>query len=536
MKYEKRICALYIVLILCFSILVARLYNLSVTQNNKSLSVLDGQYTGKITACSKSGFIYDRNGRLISHRISGSLALVNPDECDEPLYYADRLSKCSLVSTASDIYEKLMSGIPFTIASDSSKAIALPGVYMFDTYEEDFSLAPHFMGYKNSDGDGVTGLRLHYSDYLYKENQAEVTALFDTNAKRQSLSPFNLEYEDYISSDGIVTTLDMDVQAFCDSLESDIVSGAVIVSKVETGEILAMSSFPSYDTSNLSQSLESDKGELINRALHSFTPGSVFKIITAISALEKDEALFDYTYTCTGTIETDNSLFRCHKSSGHGEISMADAFSQSCNTYFVSLAQEIGIDAICNTMKKFKLNQKTVCSFMTEADNFFIDEQSQRKSYLANISFGQGDLCLSPLDMAKIINTSVSTHLTEPICIKGLLSDGDLISEDLKESTRILKENTAEKLLIMMEKCVNEGTGKAAYADNEFYGGKTATAQTGTFDSDGVEKVNKWFCGVDNVKNPSISIVVLCDFTTNDELSPAVVFKKILEHIGKRHF
>ncbi len=515
-------------MIVCFSILVSRLYNLTTAEAHSSLSVLDGQYTGKITPCSRSGFIYDRNGQIISHNISGRLALVNPAECNDALYYADRISRCALVSSPSDIYEKILCGTPFTVALKQNQTPSLVGVYCFDTYEEDFCLAPHLLGYKNIDGNGVTGLRLSYNDYLYGKERA-VSAAFDTNAKRQSLSPFKLTYAGYTSADGIVTTLDKTLQAFCDSLEEEVVSGAVLVSKTDTGEILAMSSFPSYDVNNLSASLSSDKGELINRCLRSFTPGSVFKIVTSVAALEYDKALFDYQYTCTGEAEIDGNIFRCHKKDGHGAISMEEAFAQSCNTYFISLGEKIGLCAIADIMKKLELDTSTSCSFMREADNRFLSENSDDKKYLANISFGQGDLCLSPLDMARIVNAAASGYLTELLCVSGELCDDELKLANFRERQRIISENTAEKLLEMMEKCVCEGTGRSVYAENKLYGGKTATAQTGTFDENGVEKVNKWFCGVDDVKNPSISVIVLCDFTTNNERSPAVVCRKILD-------
>ena len=115
-----------------------------------------------------------------------------------------------------------------------------------------------------------------------------------------------------------LTTIDKDVQDFCDSISDSIQSGAVVVADARNGEILALSSYPSFDADNIAGVLDSDKGELINRAEYSFTPGSVFKIVVALSALEKDLSLYNLEYTCTGEMQVENDVFRCHKHSGHG--------------------------------------------------------------------------------------------------------------------------------------------------------------------------------------------------------------------------
>ena len=535
MKYQKRVSLLYCTLIFICSLLMARLYNLSKSETNKSMEVLDGQYTGKISVCERNGFVYDRGGNIISHKKSGKVLLVNPAEVADAYSCAKKLSEISIFSTASEIYEKIISGIPFTVAAEQNETIRqTDGIYVFDTYEEETAIAKHFLGYFDADGKGVCGLRGAYSDYLGKELYSKVTARFDTNAKRISLSPLDISTGKYLSSDGVVTTLDKDLQIFCDALKEEISSGAVVVADAKNGEILAMSSFPTFDKENIAEILNSSKGELVNRAVESFTPGSVFKVVVAAAAIEKDETLFDYKYCCEGKIEVEGNVFRCHKHSGHGEMDMQRAFAESCNTYFISLGKITGLSRIAGLCRKLGLDKALEADFISETRNFFPDENSESEGYLANISFGQGDLCFSPIDMTRIA-IAVSTGYAVPLStVKGEIRDGVFVADETGEKMRILDESTCQKMLAMMRKCVEEGTGKAGKVKGVNTGGKTATAQTGRFDKDGVEYVHKWFCGVYPAENPRISVCVLVDNETESNVSPSEVFGKICSFLLKK--
>lgn len=540
MNFEKRASLLYGTVVLVLSLLIGRLYNLSGPANNESLAVLDGQYTGRIDVCERTGFIYDRNGELLSHERTGEILLVNPAVCPDAKLYSELIGKGACVSTRSEIYEKILDGIPFTVLVNSrelpAKVQKLDGVYVFDLYSENNSVAKHLMGYTNGDGDGVCGIRAEYDSFIGKSLYSKVYATFDTNAKNMSMSPFELHLGKYNSKDGVVTTLDKELQIFCDGMEDRIRSGGVVVADIQSGDILAMSSFPGYDLENMQNTLTSDKGELVNRCVSSFTPGSVFKIVVAAAALEYNPFLWDMKYVCTGSIETENGVFRCHRHSGHGEQTMAEAFANSCNTYFINLGSKTGIENIVRTARKLQLDVPANADFLWESTNFFMDEDSDSEEYTAQISFGQGDLCLSLLDMTGIVCAVSSGYLTPLSVIEKEIRNGSEVTGEDYEKVRIFKQNTCEKMLIMMEKCVEDGTGIAVRADSVKAGGKTATAQTGRFDENGVEYVHKWFCGVYPVEKPVYSISVLMDYSTENDLSPGVVFSDIclyLQENGK---
>ena len=537
LRYEKRVCLLYCAVVLAVSLLLARLYNLSKPETNESLTVLEGQYTGKIEVCERGGFVYDRNGYLMSHNLTGHIALVNPEECTDALECAEALSSAAVSADLSGIFDKIISGVPFTVTLQKGKNNNMPkGITVFDAYEENTSLAKHFMGYNNSDGRGMSGLRLAYDEFLGESLYSTVTARFDTDAKRKSMSPFLIDTEKYLSDDGVVTTIDKPLQNFVDGFSDTIESGAVVVADTETGEILAMSSFPGYNIENMAQYLDSDKGELINRASMSFVPGSVFKIVVAATALEENLSLYDLEYICEGKIQVEDATFKCHKHSGHGNIDMATAFAESCNTYFINLGMLLGLEKIADTAKKLGLDERTYADFAGEGTNHFLSTDDKTSGYIANISFGQGDLCLSPLDMTRIVTAAACGHLVQLSTIRGEIREGVFLASEREQKVRVFSRETCEKIRKMMEKCVNDGTGTAAAVMGISLGGKTATAQTGRFSKEGVEYVHKWFCGVYPVEKPRVSVCVLFDDVTEQKASPAVVFSEICKYLKEKGF
>lgn len=534
MNYQKRVLLLYVSLLFCAFVLSARLYNLSQEDTNPSLTVLDGQYTGRIDIAQRSGFVYDRNLRLLSHEKEGYVALVNPSECDDYEMCAENLSKQSRVSTKEDILKKLSEGTPFTLLMKKQTESVPENVYLFPIYAENNDVAIHLLGYNDKDGNGVCGIRKVYSSLLNEDLFAKAFGLFERNAKNKSTSSLVVKSEKYDSRDGIITTLDKDLQKFCDSLEKDVKSGAVLIADVGSGQILASSSFPSYDKYKIADILDSDKGELVNRVTSSYAPGSVFKTVVAVAALEKDESLWEEKYVCTGEIEVDGTIFHCHNRSGHGEVSMKEAFAQSCNTYFINLGQKMGLCEIIKTMEKIGLDEKSAADFLCEETNYFPDIQNTSLGYLANISIGQGDLCLSTLDMTKVVISAITGKKTSLSLILGQISGNKEYYESSAENERIFSESTCKKMLTMMNLCVNEGTGRKAKGEVASRAGKTATAQTGRKNEVGVEYVHKWFCGTDNAENPKFSICIIFDYSTESGLSPAVVFGKICDYLEKR--
>ena len=532
---QKRISAIYFIIMMSLAFLCVRLYALS--QGNDSRTVLTGQYTRRLDIAQRSGFIYDRNLDLLSHRISGVSVTVNPDAVNNN--YHDTAKAVSEICNVpvSEVYSLLSQNEVFTLHADKdvppNKLSAYDGIYINNIYEEFYSVAPHILGYKNSDGKPISGLVKAHETAL-SAFSGRVYAKYEANAVSKSMngSLFEIYDEMYTEESGVVTTLDKNLQEFTQSLgESVIDMGAIIITDVNTGEILALSSFPSYDSENIAEYLESDRGELINRACARFTPGSVFKLVVAAAALEKDMSLSDFSYECTGSITTETDTFRCHKQSGHSFQTLSDAFANSCNTYFIELGRKIGADAILETADKMGLGKDVFADFLHADAAQLFPESTFSENLLANVSFGQGPLLLSPLDMVNVTNCASTGLLPTLSLIKGIYKNGILHKTPKTAPERVLSENTCKCLRDMMKKCVSEGTGQKAYLEGVSSGGKTATAQTGQLDKNGNEVLHTWFCGIYPCNSPKYSIIILCDGNGRNTHLPAEIFAIVNKHL-----
>ncbi len=538
MKCHVRASILYCLVLLCLFALCLRLYILSDVRN-KALTVLDGQYTGRLDITERSGFIYDRYFEIISHDKCTGILIINPNECTDINTMTSDISKISAVNQ-SELVDKIYEGIPFTVrANNEGSAVRMSekynGLYYCEAFEENTSTAQHLLGYSR-DGEGVTGLRKYENDLLYHKLYGKKYATFSNNALSMSMSPLSIQDNGFSGTDGIITTLDSRLQQFCDGLEDEVKSGCIIAADASNGDILAMSSFPSYDTALLEDYLFSEKGELINRALSSFTPGSVFKIVVSACALEEDDAYYEFKHECKGSIQVHDTTFNCHKKTGHGEISMKDAFALSCNCYYVALARQLGLDKIVETSKKLGLDKPASADFLAETSHRFIDESSDFPGYLANISFGQGDLCLAPIDMINVMISACTGYSCKPHTILGEVKDGKAEYRQETKKRAVFSKKTVELLCRMMEECVNSGTGKSAKIEGVKIGGKTGTAQTGRFDGNGVEYVHKWFCGYYDGLGKKYVFSVLCDNTAEKNSSPCVVSSKIFTYLKENKY
>ena len=147
---------------------------------------------------------------------------------------------------------------------------------------------------------------------------------------------------EYYSKQGVCLTLDIDIQRLVENCldRCGLECGAAVVLDVDTGEIKAAASRPVIDANNLTNSLKSPNSPFINRAYTSYSVGSVFKPLVAAVALENGLSP-GLTFRCDGSVSTGGVVFNCHKEEGHGVVDMRAAIMDSCNVYFINLAQKI---------------------------------------------------------------------------------------------------------------------------------------------------------------------------------------------------
>ena len=290
-------------------------------------------------------------------------------------------------------------------------------------------------------------------------------------------------------------------------------TGSIIVMNPTTGEIYCMYSNPTFnpDADYIGKNwnkLDSDpKKPFTSRATQSIKePGSTFKIVTAIAALENGKG--DYVTEDTGSTVIDGRTYT-NSTSYKGEVDLRKAIEVSSNVYFAELSQEIGSDALKETAEKFYMCKGQQIKLDIPVTDPGIDFESMSSTGLAEAAFGQGTVNVTPLHMTMVAAAVANRgKLMRPYLVQKIAySDGEVLKETTPEviNEEVMSEYTARVITEGMINCINgsNGTGKRAAVRGITVAGKTGTAQNPS----GAD--HTWFIGFAPADNPQIAICVM---------------------------
>lgn len=286
--------------------------------------------------------------------------------------------------------------------------------------------------------------------------------------------------------------------------------GAVVVMNPINGEIYAMVSLPDFDTSNLKDEWkgisEDPNSPLINRATQGlYTPGSIFKVITTIAALETTN--LEKEYNCTGSTNINGYIIKDYQGKAHGKIDLNGALINSCNTYFAEKSLNIGKDRIGSVAEGFMINKKIPFDLPLKTSNFPYRE-NLGKTDIAASAIGQGKVIVTPLNMAMMASGIANGgEIVRPVLVKQIISKDGKVIKDIKTETlsRVTDSFTAIEVKQMMSDVVQLGTGTNARIKNVKVAGKTGTAENPSGNA------HAWFIGFAPVDNPKIAVAVVLE-------------------------
>ena len=296
-------------------------------------------------------------------------------------------------------------------------------------------------------------------------------------------------------------------------------------------------SVPEFSQMHPETSLDAADAPFVNRAITPYSVGSVFKAVVAAAAIENgtDES---YSYTCTGAYTIGETVFQCHVHEGHGKQNLSAATANSCNPYFIDLALHTGRENVCAMSENLGLGAK-----IELADGFYTKAGISPAAYtltssqdLANFAFGQGELLASPLQMTAVYAAIANGGIYRaPSLMKAIIdaSGEDVQRAFLPASRRAMSEETAARIGALLNYTVENGSGRRAKPSNGTAAGKTATAQSGWFDENGVEVTQSWFCGYFPYETPRYAVTVLKENGEGGSADCAPVFRYIAEEILK---
>ncbi len=304
-------------------------------------------------------------------------------------------------------------------------------------------------------------------------------------------------------------------------------AGTVAVYNYKTGEILCMVSAPSYDPMNIPNDLESDpeyEGAYLNRFLSStYTPGSTFKVVTTQAAIENITDLFERTFYCSGSAEIAGDTITCPHA--HGEETIYEALSNSCNVVYAQLAEELGAETLSRYASQAGLTSSYSVNGLSTAKGSFAFTDSEEK--LGWAAVGQGSDLVNPcavmVYMGAIANGGKAA--VPQLISKVTSSSGFPHSVYLTRHTgRLVKTQTAEVLADMMHYNVVYNYGEDRFPNMDLCA-KSGTAETGG------SEANAWFVGFLRNEDAPLAFVVLIEEGGSGSSNAGTVAARVLNAI-----
>jgi penicillin-binding protein 2 len=588
-ELRRRARLLYVVLILAFGALIARLLFLQVVDGERYSFLSENNRVRIKRIPGTRGMVVDRAGQLlVDSRPSFDLLFVAED-AEEPentlrqlARYLGRDEKELLTvfeeNKKRPAFEEVVIGRDVdwaTVVAVESHQLDLPGVTLRARPRRSYADGPigaHVLGYLGEIGPkqlktlkdqgyatgdefGQYGLEKTWEDFLRGQSggqQVEVDAL----GRRVRVLHEVTDIPGYT----VHLTLDRLLQetAF-EALKGK--EGTIVTLDVNTGAILAMVSTPAFDPNIFARGIKSDEWQtlikdrlrpLSNRAIQGqYPPGSTFKIIMAIAGLEEGVLQPESRISDPGYFVFGNRSFRDWKKGGHGSVDLHRALVESCDVYFYQAAQRIGVDRIAKWARAFGLGERSGASLDDEKGGLVPDSEWKRKRYrqpwypgeTISIGIGQGYLTVTPLQLANMMAAVANGGiLYRPRIVDKIESvDGTVAREYGPEKIRTIdvKSATLERVRSALADVVKSpaGTGGAARSSIVDIAGKTGTAQVvemkgGYVKTEQLAYFNRdhaWFVSYAPAQNPKIAVAVLVEHGGHGGDAAAPLAKKVIE-------
>jgi penicillin-binding protein A len=363
----------------------------------------------------------------------------------------------------------------------------------------DPSLA-HVLGYL-SPRFGSQGVELAFNDYLAGQRGGSWQAAFAAEFDRQSRTGLDVRL-----------TIDPVVQSAANVALAGR-PGAVIALDPRNGEVLAMTSAPAYDPAQVETQGEvlfnDPTSPVLNRATQGrYPPGSTFKTVVAAAALDLGVIEPDTLVTCEDEVVIDGFPISCRNvPQGEGTYPFSDAYAYSVNAIFAEVGSMVGWLGLRDVAARWGFGEAPEFALETAPSQLFAPGTDQSEVLLATTSFGQGELLVTPLQMALVAATVANGgEMATPRIGLEALDDGSPASAiDGSESRRVISERVANELAQMMADVVEFGQAAGVQLPGISVAGKTGTAETGTGTS------HAWFIAFAPVEDPQIAVAVIVE-------------------------
>ena len=571
---QKRLTLVVWTIVVVFFILILRLSYIMIVKRDEYSSRAEEQWTSEVSIDARRGRILDRNGVELAvsanvYRVDFDLNSVRQYLKNNSLTNADIAGK---IADAVGMEEnKVMEKLETKLASGANAGSAtlirriekesadkvnnlnIDGVIVSpDTkrYYPKGEFLAHVLGSTNVDGQGLTGVELQYNEYLSGVPGVRISEI---ERNEENLSYTISNFTEPIDGKDVTLTTDSKIQAIAEKVaEKGLVDNqakrvSIMVMNPNNGEILAMVNKPDFDPNNAFDGFEDFSGETDGEKLQkmwrnslvndTFEPGSIFKVVTMVTALEEGIASESDTFECGGSLQVGSHTIKCWKTSGHGSQILPQILQNSCNVVFMKLGEKIGKETLNEYIKKLGFGKTTGIDLPGEASGIVKKNESITESDLATISFGQTNTVTAIQYMQAFNALANGGSLIQPHILKEVShydNTGTKIVDETFEpviSKNVLSAKSTATLRDYLERTVNEGGSNKSYIEGYHIGGKTGTAQkvnsvTGGYESG---KYISSMAAMAPIDSPEITAFISIDEPSNGAYYAGVVTAPLMK-------
>ena len=584
--FQRRIRVFALFVVLTFAFLTHRLWVLQVLQGNHYTTMSEHNRIRLERVPAIRGMVFDRSNRLlINSRPSFDIRYL-PDEGEEPETALRRLADvvdgdaqnflAAVGRAGGSEGVTLLRDVDWpSVVAVETRRLDLPGVAVSVRARRSYltdEMTAHLLGYlgevntgqlqqlrkrgyRQGDEIGQSGLEKRWEWQLAGRSGVEKVEVNATGRKVRMIDRLNAT-----PGHDIELTLDMKVQRVAyDALRDK--EGAIVVLEVDTGAVVAMVSSPAFDPNSFARGLTSgewrqltdnEETPLHNRALQGqFPPGSTFKIVTALAALEEGVISPDRRLFCGASYEVGNRVLRCWNKHGHGHVNMHDALVQSCDVYFYRLAQRLGVDKIARYARGFGFGAPTGIELDGESPGLVPDRAWKKRRFgtpwypgeTPMVAIGQGFLGVTPLQMASLAATVANGGTVyRPWFVRRVLSPEGQVMEEygpVRKTALDLKDRSLAVVRRALFDVVHHqrGTGKRARSGMVEVAGKTGTAQVVQMPGEVVKsedlpypvRDHAWFVAYAPAGDPEIAVATLVEHGGHGGAAAAPITREVIE-------
>ena len=519
---------MFLLVISIFFVLIIRLFVIQIIQSNWLTSKAASQWTRDLPINAKRGNITDINGANLAESYSSYDVYVRASMVTEPVKVAKLLSQV-IGLDYEDTFKKVTnttvseSLIKLQLDDVSAKKIIdanLSGIMLSENNKRYYpygDLLTQVLGFTTIDNVGQSGIELYAEKYLkgvkgYALEESDVNGVKIDNTLSTFVPP--------IDGCNVKLTIDVNIQQIVENAlkvlceEQKPKTATAIVMNPNTGEIVAMSSKPSFDLNNpprnnVAELLQNVKNLSI---VDIYEPGSTFKVLTTATALEEKVTTPNEGFYDPGYRIVDGEKIKCWKLIGHGQQTMTDGLCNSCNSVFVDLALRLGADTMYEYFEKYGFGSPLGVDFLGEASGILMDKESAKRVDLARMGFGQA-IAVSPIQLITAICSVLNGgNLLKPYFIKEVTDvNGKMVYHNQPTVlNKTISEGTSAQIREMLEKVVTKSNAINAFIPGYRVSGKTGTSQKYE-DGKIVQKYVSSFVGAFPADKPEYVVLVIAD-------------------------